>query len=78
MAGEHVFVAMTPPIAMNERLLRRKLLDRLERNDLYALRDVAIASTPLRISERLRKDHPDPAIRAELYADASSASTFAR
>ncbi len=26
MAGEHVFVAMTPPIAMNERLLIERVI----------------------------------------------------
>lgn len=34
MTGEHVFVAMTPPIDINERLLTKKLLARLERDDL--------------------------------------------
>lgn len=34
VTGEHVFVAMTPPIDMNERLLTKKLLARLERDDL--------------------------------------------
>ncbi len=33
-----------------------------------AMADESVADTVTRISERLRKDHPDPAIRAELYA----------